>query len=75
MGYGSETQSRATNSSMAANIKAKDELTLDVRVETPGRPIPLVARQFKAKATSAGEDIITPVSQQAAQSIIEGLVR
>jgi len=61
--------------SLAANIKAKDELTLDVRVETPGRLIPLVARQFKAKATSAGEDIITPVSQQAAQSIIEGLVR
>ena len=71
IGYGAEAQTGSSNSSMAVNIKAKDELTLDVRVETPGRPIPLVARQFKAKATSAGEDIITPVSQQAAQAIAE----
>jgi len=71
IGYGAETQASTNNSSFSANIKAKDELTLDVRVETPGTPIPLVARQFKAKATSAGEDLITPVSQQAAQAIAE----
>jgi hypothetical protein len=75
VGYGSGTAAAiATNTVVAAtvaqNIKNKDELTLDVRLERPGSTTPSFAQTFKTKAKSAGEDIITPVSQQAAQAII-----
>jgi hypothetical protein len=75
VGYGSGTAAAvATNTVVAAtvaqNIKAKDELTLDVRLERPSSTTPSFAQTFKGKAKSAGEDIITPLSQQAAQAII-----
>jgi hypothetical protein len=78
VGYGSGTAAAiATNTVVAAtvaqNIKAKDELTLDVRLERPGSTTPSFAQGFKGKAKSAGEDIITPVSQQAAQAIISSI--
>jgi hypothetical protein len=44
-------------------------VTLELRVEKPGAGYPLLTKQFKAKAKSAGEDIITPVSQQAVQAV------
>lgn len=56
---------------MSANVKQKDELTLDVKLQAPGNASPAAARQFKSKAKSAGEDIITPVVEQAAQMILD----
>jgi len=80
VGYGSGTAAAvATNAVVAAtvaqNIKAKDELTLDVRLERPGSTTPSFAQTFKGKAKSAGEDIITPLSQQAAQAIITSVAK
>jgi hypothetical protein len=51
------------------NVKPKDELTLEVRLQAPGTTAPAAPSQFKAKAKSAGEDIITPAVEQAAQMI------
>lgn len=56
---------------VSANVKQKDELTLDIKLVAPGTSAPAAARQFKSKAKSAGEDIITPAVQQAAQMISE----
>ena len=56
---------------MSAGVKQKDELTLDVKLQAPGGASPVAARQFKSKAKSSGEDIITPVVEQAAQMIID----
>ena len=75
VGYGSGTAAVvATNAVVAAtvaqNIKAKDEMTLDVRLERPGATSPTFAQQYKGKAKSAGEDIITPLVQQAAQAML-----
>jgi hypothetical protein len=56
--------------SATANVKAKDELTLDIKVVTPGSASPAASSQFKAKAKSAGEDIITPAVEQAVQVIL-----
>ena len=56
---------------MSANIKQKDELTLGVKVQTPGGATTAASREFKSKAKSAGEDIITPVVEQAAQLILD----
>jgi hypothetical protein len=52
-----------------ANVKPKDELTLDVRLQATGTTAPAASSQFKAKAKSAGEDIITPAVEQAVQMI------
>ncbi|HEX4945448.1 MAG TPA: hypothetical protein VFZ34_02130, partial [Blastocatellia bacterium] len=56
---------------MAANVKAKDEVTFDVQLRTPGNATPATSRQLKAKAKSDGEDILTPLIEQAAQAIFD----
>ncbi|HET6979764.1 MAG TPA: hypothetical protein VFI24_25760 [Pyrinomonadaceae bacterium] len=75
VGYGSSTAAVvATNAVVAAtvaeNIKSKDEMTLDVRLERPGATTSTFAQQYKGKAKSAGEDLITPLVQQAAQAVL-----
>ena len=60
---------------VSAGVKQKDELTLDVKLQAPGTPAPAAARQFKSKAKSAGEDIISPAIEQAAQMILEASAR
>ncbi len=60
---------------MSANVKSKDELTLDIRVQTPGGATAAAARQFKSKAKAAGEDIITPLIEQAAQMILDAAAK
>lgn len=60
-----------TAASMSASVKSKDELTLDIKLQAPGGAAPVVAKQLKAKAKSDGEDIITPLIEQAAQAIMD----
>lgn len=59
------------SATMSENIKAKDELTLDLKLQTPGTTTVALAKQYKGKAKSAGEDIITPIIEQAAQAIVD----
>ncbi|MDQ3254988.1 MAG: hypothetical protein M3R15_13980, partial [Acidobacteriota bacterium] len=61
--------------SMSASVKSKDELQLEVKLQTPGNATPLVAKQLKAKAKSDGEDILSPIIEQAAQAIIDVAVK
>lgn len=79
VGYGHGTAAavaaNTTNAVVIQSIKAKDEMTLDVRLERPGSTTPSFAQQFKGKAKSAGEDIITPLVQQAAQAAIQAVVK
>ena len=79
IGYGHGTAAAvAANTSsvvVAQSIKAKDEMTLDVRLERPGSTTPSFAQQFKGKAKSAGEDIITPLVQQASQAAIQAVAK
>jgi len=79
IGYGHGTAAAvAANTSsvvVAQSIKAKDEMTLDVRLERPGSTTPSFAQQFKGKAKSAGEDIITPLVQQAPQAAIQAIAK
>jgi hypothetical protein len=58
-----------------ANVKPKDELTLDVRLQAPGTATPAASSQFKAKAKSAGEDIVTPAVEQAVPLILGASVK
>jgi hypothetical protein len=79
VGYGHGTAAGvATTASTAVvvqSIKAKDEMTLDVRLERPGSTTPSFAQQFKGKAKSAGEDIITPLVQQASQAALQAIAK
>src|SRR5687768_5684383 len=68
---GTATTAVISAGSASAGVKQKDELTLDIKLQAPGQPTPAASRQFKAKAKSAGEDIISPVVEQAAQMILE----
>jgi hypothetical protein len=80
VGYGSGTAAVVAANTVAAatvaqNIKAKDEVTLDVRLEKPGSTTPSFAQTYKGKAKSAGEDIITPLCQQATQGMVEAVTK
>lgn len=59
-----------TAADAAASIKAKDELTLDVNLKKTDGSAALT-RQFKTKAKSEGEDIISPLVEQATQAIVD----
>jgi hypothetical protein len=52
-----------------SNVKPKDEITLDLKLQN-GAAVAF-AKQYKAKAKSGGEDILTPMIEQAAQAIID----
>lgn len=74
VGYPSSTAAVVASNTIAAatvaeKIKNKDELTLDIRLERPGSTTPSFAQTYKGKAKSAGEDIITPLVQQASTAI------
>ena len=65
------TTAIVTASSFSSNVKNKDELTLDLKLTSIADNIVALARQFKAKAKSDGDDIITTVLEQAAQAILD----
>jgi hypothetical protein len=78
IGYGSTAAAIAANAAttaVIADVKARDELTVDVRLEKPGAGYPAFSKQFKGKAKAAGEDIVTPPTTQAAQALIEAATK
>jgi hypothetical protein len=59
-----------TAAGAAGSVKSKDELTLSVKLNSTGGATAL-AKQYKPKAKSDGEDIISPLVEQAATAILE----
>ena len=62
-----------TASTFSGNVKSKDEITLDLAIVSAANNISVLAKQFKAKAKSNGDDIISAVVEQAAQAIINAV--
>ena len=60
-----------TAAAATGNVKAKDQLTLEIRLTAPGQASPVASKQFQSKAGTDGEDIITPAVEQAAQMIVD----
>lgn len=58
---------------VSQNVKAKDEITLDVKVLAAGDNGSIYAKQYNAKAKANGEDIITPMIEQVAQAILDAV--
>jgi hypothetical protein len=67
------TTAIVTAGSLSGDVKKKDEVTLDVRVAAAADSSAVLSTQFKAKAKSDGDDIISAVIEQAAQAIIDAV--
>lgn len=59
-----------TTANISSNIKAKDEITLDYKLEAVGGARPALSKTEKAKARSDGEDVLTPLIERAAEAIV-----
>lgn len=59
-----------TAAAVSQSVKSKDEITLDIKLNQPGNANAAFAKQYKAKAKSNGEDIISPLIKQAATEIM-----
>jgi hypothetical protein len=59
-----------TAATIADNVKAKDELSLEYRLDRADSPNTVIADTGKAKAKSDGEDILTPQVDKAAQAVL-----
>lgn len=55
---------------LSGNIRSKDELTLDFKLQPTGENGTAISRQLRTKARSDGEDIISEAVEQMAQAII-----
>ncbi|MDQ3801942.1 MAG: hypothetical protein M3384_21165 [Acidobacteriota bacterium] len=60
-----------TAATMSQNVKAKDSVELNVSMQKTADKSTVLTKQFKAKAKSNGEDIITPLIEQSAQAIVD----
>ena len=56
-------------SSMASSTRVKDEVTLEYRVGTPDAVMRTAPKTEKAKAKSDGEDLLTPLVENAANAV------
>lgn len=64
-----------TAASLAASIKAKDELTLGYKLDAVDGTKPSLVGTEKAKAKSDGEDVLTPLIEKAAESIVAAMTK
>jgi hypothetical protein len=66
------TQQQATSqlSGFNGQIKSKDEVTVDYQLLPTGETQPKLQNSLKGKSKSDGEDVLTPLIQQAANSIL-----
>ena len=60
---------------VASTVKAKSEITLEYKLMIPGNDVPVLANTEKAKAKEDGEDIISPLMEQAATAIVAELTK
>lgn len=58
-----------TAADVASSVKAKDEMQLEFRLQQPGVTTPLLTKTVKGRAKSDGEDILTPLIENAASEI------
>lgn len=66
---GSVAANTIVAATVSQNVKSKDEIALEVRLQKFGGAT-VLTQQFKAKAKSDGDDIISKAVEQAAQAIV-----
>ena len=68
------TQTIVSATSLSGNVKSKDEITLDLKLNK-GDGSAALAKVYRAKAKSNGDDIISQVIEQAAEEIVATIQR
>jgi hypothetical protein len=56
-----------------SNIKKGDQITLEYKLVKPGVVEPIAAQSAMAKATEAGEDLVSPLIEQAATNVLTAI--
>jgi hypothetical protein len=69
------TNAIVTAGQISNSVKSKDEITLEIRLQQPGSGATVVTKQFKNKAKSDGQDILSPMIEQTAQAIVEQTIK
>jgi hypothetical protein len=69
-GAAAATAASSAAANMAGNVKAKSDVTFEYQLIQPGNATPVLANKSTAKAKSDGEDVITPLIEAAATSIV-----
>ena len=64
-----------TTAPIANSIKAKDELSLEYKLESVETSKTVLSNSAKAKAKSDGEDILTPLVETSAQTIVSTIAK
>lgn len=59
-----------TAASLAASTKAKDEMTLEYRLQTSAGDVRFGPKTASQKASTDGEDLLTPIVMRAAEAIV-----
>lgn len=59
--------------SVSGKVKSKDEVTLDLKLQSTSDNSQALVKIFKAKAKSDGDDIISTIVEQAVQAIIDAV--
>ena len=59
-----------TTATIVSSIKARDEVTLEYRLEPMDRARPGIANTVKAKASNDGEDVLTGLVEKAAGAVV-----
>jgi hypothetical protein len=62
-------------SEIASATRAKDEMRLEYRIDTPDGRVIVKPTEEKAKASADGEDLLTPLVQRSAESIASALLK
>ena len=69
--YGATNVAREMASKAAANIAAKDQVTLEYRFTKVNVPVPTAAKALKAKAKNDCDDVFTGLIEKASEQILE----
>lgn len=65
------SQAILSATSLSGNVKNKDELTLDLKLQSTVDNSTPLSKQLKTKAKADGDDIISAIIEQAAQAILD----
>lgn len=67
------SQAISSATSLSGNVKNKDELTMDLRLQSTTDSSTPLSKQLKTKAKADGDDIISAIIEQAAQAILDAV--
>jgi outer membrane lipoprotein SlyB len=64
-----------TTAAIASTIKAKDELSLEYKLDSVEASKTVLSNTAKAKAKSDGEDVVTPIVETTSRTIVSTVAK